>query len=116
VQVKADSGDIRIEHAHDVEVQSGSGDVSVGTAEGSATLAAGSSDVTIRAITGPGRVSTGSGDIRVERATARCGQTRAPGTCSWRRAPPHDEGDAVTHHAAPNRPPSSARYADVLRG
>ena len=68
VQVKAGSGDTRIEHAHDVKVQSGSGDVSIGTAEGAATLAAGSGDVTVRAITGPGRVSTGSGDIRVEHA------------------------------------------------
>ena len=68
VQVKAGSGDTRIEHAYDVKVQSGSGDVSIGTAEGAATLAAGSGDVTVRAITGPGRVSTGSGDIRVEHA------------------------------------------------
>jgi hypothetical protein len=67
-QVKAGSGDTRIEQANDVTVQAGSGDVDLGTAHGFATLTAGSGDITARSITGPGRVSTGSGDIRVERA------------------------------------------------
>jgi DUF4097 and DUF4098 domain-containing protein YvlB len=67
-QVKAGSGDTRVEHANDLTVQSGSGDVAVGTTDGFAALTAGSGDVTARQITGPGRVSTGSGDIRVERA------------------------------------------------
>lgn len=66
-KVKTGSGDIRIEHAGDLNVQSGSGDVSVGAAEGTATLSTGSGDVTARELGGPARVSTGSGDIRVER-------------------------------------------------
>ena len=67
-QVKSGSGDTRIERAHELTVQSGSGDVSVGVTDGFATLTAGSGDITARSITGPGRVSTGSGDIRLERA------------------------------------------------
>ncbi|MBA2639134.1 MAG: DUF4097 family beta strand repeat protein [Nocardioidaceae bacterium] len=67
-QIKIGSGDLRLDHTADVRVQTGSGDVTLGTADGTATLSTGSGDVTCRALAGLGRVNSGSGDIRIERA------------------------------------------------
>jgi len=67
-QIKIGSGDLRLDHTADVRVQTGSGDVNLGTADGTATLSTGSGDVTCRALAGLGRVNSGSGDIRIERA------------------------------------------------
>ena len=67
-QIKIGSGDLRLDHTADVRVQTGSGDVTIGTADGTATLSTGSGDVTCRALAGLGRVNSGSGDIRIERA------------------------------------------------
>ncbi len=67
-QVKTGSGELRIDHASDLRAQSGSGDVIVGTADGTATLTTGSGDVAVRVVGAAARMSTGSGDIRVERS------------------------------------------------
>ena len=67
-QFKTGSGELRIDHAADLRAQSGSGDVTVGTSDGTATLSTGSGDVMSRLLGGSARISTGSGDISVERS------------------------------------------------
>ena len=65
---KAGSGELRIDHAADLRAQSGSGDVTVGASDGTATVTTGSGDVMMRLVGGSARLATGSGDLRVERS------------------------------------------------
>ncbi len=94
-QIKIGSGDLRLERTADVRVQTGSGDVTVGTADGTATLSTGSGDVTCRTLAGPGRVTSGSGDIRIEQANGPLQVNSASGDISV-----DDAADDVTVDSA----------------
>ncbi len=94
-QVKTGSGDLRLDHTGELRVQSGSGDVTVGTANGTSTVTTGSGDVVARLVGASGRVSTGSGDIRVERAAGPLQVNSGSGDVSVDTA-----GDDVTANTA----------------
>ncbi len=67
VRLASGSGDVRIEHASDVEVRTGSGDISIDTVTGSCDSKSGSADVMIGSIAGDGDIISGSGDVVVNR-------------------------------------------------
>ena len=58
-----DSGDLTLHGASDVDIEAGSGDVTVDGATGTVRVRAGSGDVKLTGIAGPATVTVGSGDV-----------------------------------------------------
>jgi DUF4097 and DUF4098 domain-containing protein YvlB len=71
VQASTGSGDIRIEHAQGCTVRTGSGDVSIGTINGTCSVKSGSADVSIELVAGDCDLVTGSGDLLVDTVAGR---------------------------------------------
>ncbi|MDO8380697.1 DUF4097 family beta strand repeat-containing protein [Phenylobacterium sp.] len=63
VSTHGGSGDVELEHVARAQVQTGSGDIQLGTVEGDCDARGGSADVSVRTIGGDAEVITGSGDI-----------------------------------------------------
>lgn len=68
VEVKSASGDVSIEDAAGLRVQSASGDVRAGTVDGETRLQTVSGDVRLRTVTGAATAATVSGDLAIEDA------------------------------------------------
>lgn len=66
VRASTGSGDIRIEHASNGTVRTGSGDVSIGTVNGTCSVKSGSADVSIELVAGNCDLVTGSGDVVID--------------------------------------------------
>jgi DUF4097 and DUF4098 domain-containing protein YvlB len=63
VKAYSGSGEVRIEHAADVEVRTGSGDITVNAATGSFDSKSGSAEVSVGTINGNADIISGSGDV-----------------------------------------------------
>jgi DUF4097 and DUF4098 domain-containing protein YvlB len=70
VRIRSASGGATIEHAAALEVQTASGDVTVGTATGRTTIQAVSGDVRLREAYADVRAQSVSGDVTVDRVVA----------------------------------------------
>jgi DUF4097 and DUF4098 domain-containing protein YvlB len=68
VRGKTASGDVTVEHATEVQLETASGDLRVDDVRGEAGLRAASGDIRIGHVGGPLRASVVSGDLRVEAA------------------------------------------------
>jgi DUF4097 and DUF4098 domain-containing protein YvlB len=68
-KVESGSGDVRFETTRDARLQTGSGDVQIGTVDGQLKCDSGSGDVRVRVVSGNASVSTGSGDIMIDQVT-----------------------------------------------
>jgi DUF4097 and DUF4098 domain-containing protein YvlB len=66
VQADSGSGEVEVEHAADLNVRTGSGDVSVGRVTGQANVKSGSADVSLGPIDRDAVVTTGSGDLSMQ--------------------------------------------------
>lgn len=65
------SGEVKVEHAHDVEIRTGSGDIQVRRVSGSVDSKSGSAEVVFGEIAGDADVLSGSGDVVVDQVGGR---------------------------------------------
>jgi DUF4097 and DUF4098 domain-containing protein YvlB len=71
VSASSGSGEVSIEHTGDLEVRTGSGDISASTVDGSCTVRSGSADVHIGSIGDDADVKSGSGDVQIDSVGAK---------------------------------------------
>jgi len=67
LKVSSGSGDVRLDFGANVEVRTGSGDITIGTAADSCDVKCGSADVAVDTIGGDGTILSGSGDVQIDR-------------------------------------------------
>ncbi len=65
-KVATGSGEVRVEFGLDVEVKTGSGDISIGATGGNCVIRCGSADVAVETIGGDGNILSGSGDVMID--------------------------------------------------
>ena len=65
IRAASGSGDVHLEHTADVEVRTGSGDITIDVVTGSCGTKSGSADVVIGSVAGDANVVTGSGDVAI---------------------------------------------------
>jgi len=82
VRSKGASGDLLLEQVREADIQAGSGDIGVESADDSVRVQAGSGNVAVRTVAGSCSVRTGSGDVRVERSDGPVQVSTASGDVS----------------------------------
>jgi DUF4097 and DUF4098 domain-containing protein YvlB len=82
VEAKSASGDVEIDHAATLSVQTASGDIVVREADGDARLATASGDISLFDASGSAQLSTASGDVYVGHAFGDVGVKAASGDIS----------------------------------
>lgn len=63
VRAASGSGDVHLEHTDNVDVRTGSGDLTIDTVAGSCGTKSGSADVVVGTVAGDANIVTGSGDV-----------------------------------------------------
>jgi hypothetical protein len=79
VETKSASGDVEIDHAATLSVQTASGDILVREADGDARLGTASGDISLFDVSGSAQLSTASGDVYVGHAVGDLGVKAASG-------------------------------------
>lgn len=70
VKASSGSGDVSVDHAADIEVRTGSGDITTGTVTGSCDIKCGSADVRVGSVGRSADIVAGSGDVVIDTVTA----------------------------------------------
>ncbi|WP_310540022.1 DUF4097 family beta strand repeat-containing protein [Phenylobacterium sp.] len=86
VSAHGGSGDVELEHVARAEVQTGSGDIEIGTVDTDCDARGGSADISVKRIGGDAELITGSGDIDVGEITGSLKAKTASGDIEVSRA------------------------------